>query len=122
MEPIRELKNIGHYSEKLYCPIFTGFTPAERPAFVLVVTMDEPEYGYIPGIGKNHHGGNCTANVFREISRRSLEYLGIPPDDPYGYPPGDPRRNLDKVKWMAETRKLQEIYNKWNKISPSKPK
>ena len=31
--------------------------------------------------------------VFREIAKRSLEYLGIPPDDPYGYPYGDPRRD-----------------------------
>jgi cell division protein FtsI (penicillin-binding protein 3) len=105
----------GIYSERLYCPTFTGFTPAEQPAFVLVVTMDEPEYGYIPGIGKNHNGGNCTAIVFREISKRSLEYLGIPPDDPYGYPYGDPRYDPKKAKWMPETKQLQEIYDKWNK-------
>lgn len=110
----------GAYSEKLYCPIFAGFTPVKNAAFVLVVVIDEPEYGYIPGIGKNHHGGNCTASVFREIAKRSLEYLGIPPDDPYGYPYGDPRHDPKKEVWMAETRKLQEIYNKWNKISQSK--
>lgn len=105
----------GAYSEILYCATFIGFTPADHPAFVLVVTMDEPEYSYIPGIGKNHNGGNCTASTFREIARRSLEYLGIPPDDPYGYPPGDPRRQVEKAYWMPETRKLQEIYKTWNK-------
>lgn len=110
----------GLYSEKLYCPTFGGFTPVKNAAFVIVVTIDEPEYGYIPGIGKNHHGGNCTAHVFREIAKRSLEYLGIPPDDPYGYPYGDPRRDPQKEEWMVETRELQEIYNKWNKISQSK--
>lgn len=107
----------GAYSEKLYCPTFAGFTPVKEAAFVIVVTIDEPEYGYVPGLGKNHHGGNCTALVFREIAKRSLEYLGIPPDDPYGYPYGDPRRDSDKEVWMAETRKLQEIYDKWNKVS-----
>ncbi|WP_068468984.1 peptidoglycan D,D-transpeptidase FtsI family protein [Candidatus Protochlamydia phocaeensis] len=106
----------GVYSETLYCPTFAGFTPVKNPAFVLAVTMDEPEYGYTPGIGKNHNGGNCTATVFREIAKRSLEYLGIPTDDPYGYPYGDPRSNLEKTEWMPETRKLQEIYNKWNKV------
>lgn len=111
----------GVYSETLYCPTFAGFTPADQAAFILVVTMDEPEYGYIPGVGKNHHGGNCTAGVFREIAKRSLAYLGIPPDDPYGYPYGDPRSNPDKTEWMAETRKLQEIYDKWNKI-PQNPR
>lgn len=104
----------GIYSETLYCPLFSGFTPLNHPAFVLSVTMDEPEYGYIPGVGKNHNGGNCTANVFREIAKRSLEYLGIPPDDPYGYPYGDPRRNVEKADWMKETRLLQEIYDTWN--------
>ncbi|KIC73580.1 putative penicillin-binding protein 2 (transglycosylase/transpeptidase) [Candidatus Protochlamydia amoebophila] len=107
----------GVYSERLYCPTLAGFTPAVHPAFVLVVTMDEPEYGYIPGVGKNHNGGNCTANVFREIATRSLAYLGIPPDDPYGYPYGDPRSNPEKASWMNETRRLQEIYKKWNNIS-----
>lgn len=105
----------GLYSETRYCPLFAGFTPVKNAAFVLAITMDEPEYGYIPGIGKNHNGGNCTADVFREISKRSLEYLGIPPDDPYGYPYGDPRRDVNKTAWMAETRLLQEIYHKWNK-------
>lgn len=106
----------GIYSEKLYCPTFAGFIPVDHPAFVIVVTIDEPEYGYIPGLGKNHNGGNCTAHVFRGIAKRALEYLGIPPDDPYGYPYGDPRRDPDKEVWMNETRKLQEMYNKWNKV------
>jgi cell division protein FtsI (penicillin-binding protein 3) len=111
----------GVYSEKLYCPTFAGFTPVHPAALVIVVTIDEPEYGYTPGIGKNHHGGNCTAHVFREIAKRSLEFLGFPPDDPYGYPYGDPRHDSQKEVWMEETRKLQEIYNKWNKISQPKP-
>jgi cell division protein FtsI (penicillin-binding protein 3) len=101
----------------LHCPVFAGFTPVNQPAFVIVVTIDEPEYGYIPGIGKNHHGGNRTADVFREIAKRSLEYFGIPPDDPSGYLYGDPRRDPKKEKWMDETRQLQEMYNKWNKVS-----
>lgn len=105
----------GVYSEKVYCPTFAGFTPVNHAAFVIVVTIDEPEYGYTRGIGKNHNGGNCTANVFREIAKRSLEYLGIPPDDPHGYPYGDPRRDPKKEMWMDETRKLQEMYYKWNK-------
>ncbi len=108
-------KNInGKYSEKLYCATFAGFAPVSHPAFVLVVTIDEPEYGYIPGIGKNHNGGNCTAQVFRQIAKRSLEYLGIPQDDPYGYPYGDPSRDPSKEAWMKETKELQELYRLWN--------
>ncbi len=104
----------GVYSNILYCSTFVGFTPVNHPAFVIVVTMDEPEYGFVPGLGKNHHGGTCATPVFREIAKRVLEYLGIPPDDPYGYPVGDPRYDPNKADWAKETRQLQEMYEKWN--------
>lgn len=108
-------KIIGsHYSEKLYCPLFVGFTPAINPSFVIAAVIDEPEYGYIPGLGKNHHGGNCTALVFKEVARRSLEYAGVPLDDPFGYPYGDPRHDSNKQVWMHEVKKLKEMYEKWN--------
>lgn len=106
----------GLYSEKLHCPTFGGFTPVKQPAFVLVITIDEPECSYIKGYGKNHHGGNCTALVFRAICKRALEYLGIEPDDPYGYPYGDPRRDTGKALWLPETQRLKELYDKWNNI------
>ncbi len=109
----------GAYSETKYCATFAGFTPVEHPAFVVVISIDEPEYGYIPGVGKNHNGGNCTGQVFRGIAKRALEFLGIPPDDPFGYPYGDPRSDPKKEAWMDETRKLLELYNKWNRL-PSK--
>lgn len=105
----------GHYSEKLYCPRFIGFAPAVNPAFVVAIVIDEPEYGYVQGLGRVHNGGNCTGQVFREVATRSLEYLGVPHDDPYGYPPGDPRRDTSKEAWMNEARKLQELYDAWNK-------
>lgn len=104
----------GAYSETLYSSTFVGFTPVKTPAFVLVVCMDEPEYGYKPGIGKLHHGGNCAGPVFREIATRSLAYLGIEPDDPHGYPRGDPRFDENKADWYPEIRKLQEMYQTWN--------
>lgn len=104
----------GAYSEKHYVSSFLGFAPASKPAFVLLVTMDEPYYGYIPGYGKNHHGGNCSGQVFKRIGRRTLEYLGIEKDDPWGYPVGDPRRDPKRAVWYNETAQLQENYEKWN--------
>lgn len=104
----------GVYSNTLHCSSFVGFTPVENPAFLLLVTIDEPEYGYLPGIGLKHHGGVCAAPVFREIARRSLEYLGIAPDDPHGYPVGDPRFDPEKADWCSENRILKEKYEKWN--------
>jgi cell division protein FtsI (penicillin-binding protein 3) len=105
----------GTYSKTHYCSSFVGFTPVNHPAFVLVVTIDEPECLYIPGSGSQHHGGKCAAPVFREISRRSLEFLGIAPDDPHGYPTADPRYDPKKADWILETEVLKEMYEKWNK-------
>lgn len=105
----------GTYSQNHYCSSFVGFAPAKNPLFVCVVTIDEPEYGFVPGIGKRHHGGHSAAPVFREIGRRTLEYLGVARDDPHGYPVGDPRYDPDKADWMKETRLLKEMYEKWNK-------
>ena len=91
-----------------------------HPAFVLVVTLDEPEYGYEAGIGRKHMGGTCAAPVFREIATRTLEYLGIAPDDPHGYPVGDPRHDPNKADWLPELRQLQEKYEKWNNSGSGK--
>lgn len=104
----------GTYSKERYVSSFVGFTPVKNAAFVLFVAMDEPDPGYIPGVGFNYLGGVCAAPVFREIAQRSLQYLGVPPDDPFGYPPGDPRYDKDRADWLPECRKLQEIYEKWN--------
>lgn len=104
----------GAYDPHFVCSSFVGVVPAENPAFVLIVTLDEPEYGYEPGQGRKHLGGFCSAPIFKEISQRSLEFLGIAPNDPFGYPPGDPRYDPQKADWLPEIRQLQEKYKKWN--------
>lgn len=104
----------GVYSERRYVPGFVGFAPVKDPAFVMMIYLDEPDYGYIQGIGKNHNGGACCAPIFRDIAKRCLEYLGVEPDDPYGYPVGDPRYRKELADWIMETQKLQEMYEKWN--------
>jgi cell division protein FtsI (penicillin-binding protein 3) len=114
-----KVKN-GKYDPHFTCSSFVGCVPASDPAFVLVVTIDEPEYGYEPGVGRKHMGGTCCAPVFREIAKRSLEYLGIAPDDPHGYPVGDPRRDANKADWLPEIRQLQEKYEKWNNSGSDK--
>lgn len=104
------------YSEKLYRGTFIGFTPVDKPAFLLYIVMDEPQYGFEPGVGKLHNGGTCAAPVFRNIATRALAYLGIPPDDPHGYPKGDPRHDSEKAHWLPESRRLQEMYESWNNV------
>lgn len=105
----------GVYSKQRYISSFIGFTPANGARFVLIVTIDEPKPIRLEGGVKNYVGGRCAAPVFASIAKRTLEYLGEPPDDPHGYPPGDPRYNPEKADWMKEVRDLKILYEQWNK-------
>ncbi len=104
----------GVYSKKNHVSTFLGFAPLSKPRFVLLIAIDEPEYKYIPGVGWNERAGICAAPVFREIGSRVLEYLGVEPDDPYGYPSGDPRHNKEKADWNKEVKELAELCKRWN--------
>jgi cell division protein FtsI (penicillin-binding protein 3) len=104
----------GTYSKKNNISTFLGWAPAKEPKFVLMIVIDEPEWKYIPGVGKNQQGGTCAAPIFREIGKKTLEYLGIEPDDPYGFPIGDPRRDPDKAIWNKEAKQLSDLYKSWN--------
>lgn len=104
----------GIYSKRDHISTFIGFTPAENPRFVLMVVIDEPAYKYIPGIGNNQYGGNCASPAFKNIGLRSLQYLGIEPDDPFGYPKADPRHDPQRADWSCEVEALEKLYKKWN--------
>jgi cell division protein FtsI (penicillin-binding protein 3) len=104
----------GRYSEKAHFLSFVGFAPASCPAFVLYVGLDEPWVGYIPGRGTNHRGGTSVAPIFREIGRRTLEFLAVPMDDPYGFPLQDPRCDPKRADWSTETEAIERLYKEWN--------
>lgn len=104
----------GRYSKTKHISSFIGWAPVKQPRFVLMIVIDEPEAKWIPGVGKIQYGGNCAAPSFREIGRKALEYLGVAPDDPFGYPEGDPRSDRTKAHWQEEARKLGELYKQWN--------
>jgi cell division protein FtsI (penicillin-binding protein 3) len=104
----------GTISRKDHISSFIGWSPAKDPRFVLMVVIDEPEKKYIPGVGGNQFGGTCAAPAFCSIGKRALEYLGVAPDDPYGFPLGDPRRDPDKAIWVKESKSLLDLYHKWN--------
>ena len=63
----------GQYSTEKYNASFIGFVPAENPAFILLVFVDEPG-------GKSYYGGSVSAPVFKAIAQRTLKYLDIKPD------------------------------------------
>lgn len=109
----------GAYSKKLHMSSFIGFAPANLNSstpvqFVLIVTLDEPAPVLIEG-RKNFMGGRCSAPIFREIAKRTLEYLGVAPDDPFGYPAGDPRFDSEKADWLKELKELKVLYEQWNR-------
>ena len=85
-----------------------------NPCFVLLIAIDEPECKFIPGVGRNQQGGNCAAPAFQQIGLRTLEYLGIEPDDPHGYPVGDSRRDIEKADSMKDIKILKQLYTQWN--------
>lgn len=100
----------GKYSDIHYRATFVGIAPANQPRLVIVVGMDEPKYGFVPNLGKNHNGGVCAAMVFSQIARQCLEYLEVTPDDPSSYPKTDPRYRPGKKDWMEENQLLLEMF------------
>lgn len=70
----------GEYSHSKYFASFIGFVPANDPAFLLLVAIDEPQGSY--------YGGSVAAPAFREIAIKTLRYLDIPPTEPEILPTG----------------------------------
>lgn len=62
---------IGAYSPTLHTSSFVGFVPVDKPAFSMVVVIDEPKGQY--------YGGEIAAPLFQKIAQRLLLYLSIPP-------------------------------------------
>lgn len=60
-------RRVGAYGSKRLAS-FVGFLPADKPQYLIVVMIDEPQYGM--------YGGVIAAPVFREIAQRSLGYSG----------------------------------------------
>jgi len=54
---------------------FVGWAPAEAPAFVAVIVLDEPQ-------GASYHGGTAAAPAFAGLARDVLRYLQVAPETP----------------------------------------
>jgi len=67
----QKIETDGRYSHRKFIASFAGFVPAEDPALVIVVTLDEPRPLY--------YGGVVAAPVFRQIAEAALQYLGASP-------------------------------------------
>lgn len=63
----------GRYSSEHHVASFSGFFPADKPALVITVVVDEPRSA---GVG---YGGSVAAPAFRNIAEACIAYLGIRP-------------------------------------------
>jgi cell division protein FtsI (penicillin-binding protein 3) len=62
----------GGYAKDKWLASFIGFLPAERPAVVISVVIDEPVIA--------HYGGTVAGPVFRRIAEVTLRHMGIAPE------------------------------------------
>jgi len=71
----------GHYSHSRYIVSFVGFMPADDPAFVGLVLIDEAQVEHT-----KNYGGLVAAPVFSRIGEKAARYLGLKPapEDPLG--------------------------------------
>lgn len=61
------------YSRSLYVASFVGFVPADDPAAIVLVLIDEPK--------KSIYGGVVAAPAFKQIAMATLSSLGVFPND-----------------------------------------
>jgi cell division protein FtsI (penicillin-binding protein 3) len=62
----------GYARDALICS-FMGFVPSRSPRVALIVAVDEPTKG-------SRYGGTIAAPAFREMARRILVHLQVPPE------------------------------------------
>lgn len=62
----------GGYADDKWLASFIGFLPAERPAVVISVVIDEPVIA--------HYGGTVAGPVFRRIAEVTMRHMGIAPE------------------------------------------
>jgi cell division protein FtsI/penicillin-binding protein 2 len=66
----------GYYDDR-YVVSFAGILPAEDPAFVCVVVIDDPRTTEV-----KRYGGTIAAPVYANIARRTAAYMGLTPTEP----------------------------------------
>ena len=62
----------GGYAKDKWLASFIGFAPADKPAMVISVVIDEPVIA--------HYGGTVAGPVFRRIAEVTLRHMGVAPD------------------------------------------
>jgi len=78
----KALENARGYSATDYVSSFVGYAPAYDARICVLVKVDTPR-------GYSHYGGTVAAPAVREIMRRTLAYLVVPPTAPGRLASGD---------------------------------
>lgn len=87
----RKLGADGKYRSNAHIGSFVGYAPAENPRISVLVVVDEPKAG-------EYYGGAVAAPAAREIIRRTLSYLDVPPSpEPRARTPARTERTAQKV-------------------------
>jgi len=73
----KKIKPGGGYFEQQRFVSFAGFVPAEKPAFVLLVTLDSPVY--VDNPQREVFGGSVSGPVWKSIAERALKYMNVEP-------------------------------------------
>jgi cell division protein FtsI (penicillin-binding protein 3) len=63
------------YDRSQYRASFVGIVPARHPRVVIAVSIDRPRQG-------SHFGGAVAGPAFSDIAARTMNLLGVTPDDP----------------------------------------
>lgn len=63
----------GRYAPDKFIASFVGFLPITDPRVIILVAVDEPQ-----GI---HWGARVAAPVFKEVGRKAMWHMKVPPDD-----------------------------------------
>ncbi len=70
------------YLSNSYTVSFVGMLPADKPAFVCIVVIDDPRTDKV-----TRFGGTIAAPVFGRIAARAAAYMNLPPSEPIPAPP-----------------------------------
>lgn len=73
----RHNPNGSGYLNNSYTVSFAGMMPADDPAFVGVVVIDDPKTNKV-----SRYGGTIAAPAFGRIAKRAATYLNLPPTEP----------------------------------------
>jgi cell division protein FtsI/penicillin-binding protein 2 len=67
----------GGYLHGRYTVSFAGMMPAEKPAFVCVVVIDDPQTEEV-----KRYGGTIAAPIFSKVASRVAKHMGLEPTEP----------------------------------------